>query len=94
MPQHFNRLLEPFAGMAAITVAVANERHANKYIISDINEPIVRLLQTVIDNPYELTQKYSSLWAEQFEYNDEHFEHFYHVGDDFNSGNKSPENIL
>ncbi|MDR3120508.1 MAG: DNA adenine methylase, partial [Clostridiales bacterium] len=94
MPRHFNRLLEPFAGMAAITVAVANERRAGKYIINDINEPIVKLLQTATDNPSELIKKYSSLWSEQFEYNGGHLEHFYHVRDDFNCGNTSPETML
>lgn len=37
MPRKFRRLLEPFAGMAAITIAVAKENRAEMYHVNDIN---------------------------------------------------------
>ena len=49
MPRKFNRLFEPFSGMAAITIASAKENRAKKYYINDINEPIVSILQMAID---------------------------------------------
>jgi DNA adenine methylase len=94
MPHRFNRLIEPFAGMAAITIAVASERRADRYYINDINESIVRLLQTAIDTPSKLVEKYTNVWTAQFEYPDGHIEHFYNIRDRFNAGDQTPENML
>ena len=94
MPHRFNRLIEPFAGMAAITVATAKERRAIEYVINDINEPIVAILQAAIDNPSELIEQYTAVWTEQFSYSKGHLEHFYHVRDCFNDGEQSAENML
>ena len=94
MPNRFNRLIEPFAGMAAITVAVAEERRAEQYIINDINEPIVRLLQTAIETPAELVRKYTAVWEDQFRYPSGHLDHFFYIRDCFNDGRQSAENML
>ena len=94
MPRKFNRLLEPFAGMAAITVATAQERRADEYFINDINEPIIRILQAAIDCPSELIERYTAVWAKQFEYSKGHIEHYYHIRERFNSGDESAENML
>ena len=94
MPRKFNRLLEPFSGMAAVSIAVAVEKRAERYIIIDLNEPVVQLLKLAVEKPSELVKKYETVWSEQFEYRDGHVEHFYYVRDKFNSGEKSPENML
>lgn len=51
MPRKFNRLIEPFAGMAAITIAVAKQNMANNYVLNDLNEPLVGVLREAIQNP-------------------------------------------
>jgi len=94
MPKKFNRLIEPFAGMAAITVAVANENRADTYFINDINAPIIRLLETAIETPAKLIEKYTAVWSAQFEYPKGHIDHFYYIRDCFNEGNQSAENML
>lgn len=94
MPDHFERLVEPFAGMAAISIAVANEHRANRFYINDLNEPLVEMLQEAINNPSQLISDYSKVWNEQFEYGDDHVKHFYVVRDRFNSGDRTPANIL
>ena len=94
MPDKFSRLIEPFAGMAAITVAVAREKRTERYIINDINEPIVRLLQAAIDTPNNLIEKYTKVWAEQFDYAGGHLDHFYYIRDCFNEGKQTAENML
>ncbi|MBO5456607.1 MAG: DNA adenine methylase [Muribaculaceae bacterium] len=43
-PKRFNRLIEPFAGMVAITIAISKQRRANYYLLNDLNEPIVNIL--------------------------------------------------
>jgi DNA adenine methylase len=94
MPNRFNRLIEPFAGMAAITVAAAKDRRAGQYIINDINEPIVRLLQTAINSPADLIERYTEIWSEQFKNPGGHLDHFYYVRDCFNEGKQTAENML
>ena len=42
-PLKINRLFEPFAGSAALTIASAYYCKANHFIINDINEPLMRL---------------------------------------------------
>lgn len=94
MPQRFERLVEPFAGMAAITIATARQDRASRYIINDLNKPIVDLLKMAIENPKELVSRYSSVWEEQFDYENGSVEHFYKIRSDFNHGKQDPANML
>lgn len=94
MPRYFERLVEPFAGMAAITIAVARQERAEKYLINDLNEPLVGVLRSAINTPSDLIGEYSKVWNEQFEYEQGSVEHFYKVRNDFNHGNQSPANML
>ena len=94
MPKRFNRLLEPFSGMAAVSIAVAQERRTGRYFINDLNAPLVRLLETAIEEPEALAENYHALWAKQFAYGDDHVQHFYDVRAQFNEGDKRPEHML
>lgn len=94
MPLKFDRLVEPFAGMAAITIAVARQRRAEKYIVNDLNEPLVRLLEAAILTPESLIHEYSNIWNGQFTYGEGSVAHFYKVRDDFNKGNQCAANML
>ena len=94
MPNRFNRLIEPFAGMAAISVAAAYENRTNSFHINDLNGPLVRMLQFAIEHPQELIDAYSKVWQEQFLYGDDHVQHFYVVREKFNNGEETPENML
>ena len=94
MPHRFNRLIEPFAGMAAITIAVARQGRAQRYIVNDLNEPLVRVLCEAIETPDILIEAYNKIWNEQFLYSEGSVAHFYKVRDDFNAGNKSAVNML
>lgn len=93
-PLRFERLIEPFAGMAAITIAVAHQGRSSKYIVNDINEPLIALLKDAIQNSEQLIAKYKSLWDKQFDYPGGSVEHYYHVRDLFNAGEQSAENML
>ena len=94
MPRKFNRLLEPFSGMAAISIAVSKEQRARQYYINDINKPVIRLLRAAIHTPDDLVKKYSKVWAEQFDYPEGHIRHFHHIRDCFNAGEQTAENML
>ena len=94
MPHKFNRLIEPFAGMAAISIAVAKQNRTQQYIINDLNSPLVEVLRSVIEKPDELLKRYSALWNEQFEYELGSVEHYFKVRDEFNNGQQSAEYML
>lgn len=94
MPKKFGRLVEPFSGMAAISVAVACENRAGSYYINDINEPLIELLKMAVEHPEILIDKYSKIWNKQFEYEDNHIQHFYEIRENFNNGKQTPENML
>lgn len=94
MPTHITRLVEPFSGMAAISIAAANEHRADGYYINDLNKPLINILQEAINCPEKLLNDYATVWNEQFEYGDNHTAHFYVVRDRFNSGEKTPANML
>lgn len=94
MPQQFDRLVEPFAGMAAITIAVSRQERAKAYIINDLNAPLVGVLQSAIESPAELVSNYSEIWNEQFSFPQGSIEHFYKIREDFNQGKQTPANML
>lgn len=94
MPQRFNRLIEPFAGMAAISIATAYEKRTNSFLINDVNKPLVGLLESAIENPKQLVEDYSTVWNEQFSYGEGHVQHFYDVRERFNNGDEKPANML
>ena len=94
MPRRFNRLVEPFSGMAAVSIAVAAEGRANSYLINDLNEQIVNLLESAINSPEELIKKYTDVWQEQFSFPTGHLEHYYYIRDRYNNGEQTPEMIL
>lgn len=94
IPKRFNRLIEPFAGMAAITIAVSKQRRAERYLLNDLNEPLINVLKAAITNPQQLIEDYTRVWSEQLTYQGGSVEHFYKVRDDFNKGNQSAANML
>ncbi len=94
MPTRFDRLIEPFSGMAAISIATAMEHRANSYLINDLNKPLVDMLKEAIENPVQLVYEYRKIWNEQFAYGENHVEHFYVVRDKFNDGQETPANLL
>lgn len=94
MPIRFQRLIEPFSGMAAITIATAFEGRTNSFIINDLNAPLVNLLKEAIENPQKLIREYSQVWNEQFLYGENHVQHFYAIRDQFNAGNGTSANLL
>lgn len=94
LPRRFNRLIEPFAGMAAITIAVSKQNRANHYLLNDLNEPLIGVLRESIETPQKLIEEYTKVWSEQLTFEKGNVEHYYKVRDEFNAGNKSAANML
>ena len=80
-PKQAFRVVEPFSGTAAISVGAAALRISRRYWVNDINEPLVRLLRAIIEEPEKTAAAYRAIWNEQ---HGESIEHYYQVRDRFN----------
>ena len=65
LPRDTARLIEPFCGSAAVSIAASAERLASEFWLNDLNEPLMRLWSSILDTPEELAQGYSMLWIAQ-----------------------------
>ncbi len=61
----YTRLVEPFAGSAAVTLAAASRTKFSSYVIGDALEPLIRLWKIVIDSPREAADEYETLWLRE-----------------------------
>lgn len=89
-PQKIDRLIEPFAGSAAITIASAYYFKANKFIVNDINEPLINLWDKIVNEPQTIIRDYHHIWNNQLG-NEEEF--YYQIRDNFNQ-TKEPKYLL
>lgn len=64
-PEDADRLIEPFAGSAAVTLAAAHSGKARNFLLNDINNALMTLWQELINRPSDLATAYSELWHEQ-----------------------------
>jgi DNA adenine methylase len=65
IPSDTGRLIEPFAGSAAVTLATAHLGQARRFVLNDAHEPLMRLWQKIVHKPEELANEYESLWLAQ-----------------------------
>lgn len=93
MPSKIDRLVEPFSGMAAISLAVAQTGRCSKFYINDLNKPLINLLKVVVEEPNSIVNDYRRVWERQFDYED-HVQHYFDVRNDFNAGNQTAANML
>lgn len=89
-PQKIDRLIEPFAGSAAISIASAYYFKANKFIVNDINEPLINLWEKIVNEPQTIIRDYHHIWNNQLG-NEEEF--YYQIRDCFNQ-TKEPKYLL
>lgn len=75
------RLVEPFAGTAAISIAAASRLISDKFWINDLNKPLLELLKLVIEEPDKISDAYASLWNQQ---HSNSIEHYYQIREKFN----------
>lgn len=64
-PRSFDRLVEPFAGSAAISLACAHRRLTPRFLMNDAHAPVAALWQEIIDRPDQLADDYEQLWRSQ-----------------------------
>ncbi len=91
VPERSNyRLVEPFAGSAAITLAAASQRLFETYLIADVLEPLIGIWRQVIDGPIDLAHDYEALWQRERKYP---IEAYYEIRGEFNN-DRNPAKLL
>jgi len=59
------RLIEPFAGSAAITLAAASRQAFGRYVIGDALRPLAQVWELILTDPKHLCSTYERLWRSQ-----------------------------
>ena len=64
-PRDVSRLVEPFAGSAAVSIAAAARGWAGRFWINDGNRPLIALWREIIGRPEDIAKRYEKLWNDQ-----------------------------
>lgn len=89
-PHKYKRLIEPFAGSAAITLAAASTGRFPTFVLGDALEPLADLWQQVLQSPSEIADHYEVLWNRERR---RPIDEYYQIRDEFN-GDKDPAKLL
>ena len=89
-PEGVAALIEPFAGSAAITLNASAQELAGRFVINDLNEPLMDLWRAIIDAPEKLARQYEELWKAQ---HDDRRGFYVTVREEFNRHGK-PDRLL
>lgn len=89
-PSKVDKLIEPFAGSAAISIASAYYFKADNFILNDINSPLIALWNTIVNNPKSIIKEYHDIWHGQLSSDEDYY---YTIRDLFNK-TKNPEYLL
>ena len=65
LPDDCVTFVEPFAGSAAMSIAVASRKLAQDFVINDFNAPLADLWREIINDPHGLAERYSLIWHAQ-----------------------------
>lgn len=65
VPTEIETWYEPFCGSAAMTVYAASRGAAQKYVIGDSLEPIVKLIKNIVEDPGLVSSQYQKIWLGQ-----------------------------
>ncbi len=81
LPPGTTRLVEPFCGSAALSIASAARGRVGEFWLNDFNAPLAQLLSQIINSPKELGKFYKEIWRADHA---DALEHYYQVRESFN----------
>ena len=81
IPGDVSRLVEPFCGSAAISIAVAARSASARFWLNDVDSALMSLWSWIIDCPDALASGYERLWNEQ---HPRRKDFFFEIRDEFN----------
>jgi DNA adenine methylase len=84
LPNQVERLIEPFAGTASISIAAAAEQRTQNFWLNDLNNPLIELFKLIIENPGDMADAYADIWSEQ---HSDSISHYFEVRKKFNKTN-------
>lgn len=84
-PNGVERLVEPFCGSGAVSVAAAAHGLAKQLWLSDSNESLMALWAEILERPNELVDRYEHLWIQQHR---NRKEFFLRIRDEFNASHQ------
>lgn len=64
-PYGVQTLFEPFAGSAAVSIAAAFKNKCSRFHLNDINEALMRLWDSIVNRPEQISKQYAKLWHSQ-----------------------------
>ncbi|MBV9787857.1 MAG: DNA adenine methylase [Chloroflexi bacterium] len=64
-PAGVERVIEPFAGSAAVSLAAAQCSAAQHFVLNDANAPLMQLWHEIVERPQDLARRYEQMWLEQ-----------------------------
>lgn len=73
IPKGTKRLVEPFAGSAAISIAAAWVGYAKSFWLNDTHSALVSLWRYMLDDPHRLADDYERIWTAQRGREREHY---------------------
>jgi DNA adenine methylase len=84
------RLIEPFAGSAAVSIAALYREKVSYVWINDKNKALIDLWSLIVDRPDYIIEKYAQLWHEQ---QGQEKTFYFRIRDEFNKTYR-PEHFL
>jgi len=86
LPTGSQRVVEPFAGSAAFSIACAARGRAQEFWLNDYNKPLSELLCLIINRPEDIADYYKATWRGE---DQDAIEHYYRIREDFNRTNEA-----
>ena len=86
----YKRLVEPFAGSAAVTLAAACRDLFPSYVIGDQLEPLVKLWDCIVKSPEDVADRYEALWVRE---RNRPIDEYYVIRSEFNM-DREPAKVL
>lgn len=93
-PNKFNRFIEPFSGTAAMSIYTAFYELGQKFILNDVNNQVIDLLDKCINEPEKLSANYEKIWNGQFEEGENSVDYYYKKRKEFNKLREQPDAAL
>ncbi|HEY1903030.1 MAG TPA: DNA adenine methylase [Terracidiphilus sp.] len=88
--ERYTRLIEPFAGSGAVTIAAARHEKFARFVLGDKLEPLAVLWQSIIENPGPIACDYAALWHRE---RNNPIDEYYKIRNEFNR-DRSPAKLL
>jgi DNA adenine methylase len=90
LPADTERLIEPFCGAGAVSIAAAAHGLADRFVLNDLNKPLADLWVEILQHPAALCDEYENHWYRQ---QHDTKSYFFKIRDEFNKTHQ-PQQLL